>query len=119
MDDEKTNSILNTIKEMLDIESEDSTFDTEIIININSVLFFLNQLGIGDEAGFYITGTQEEWEDFIGTSSDLEAIKTYIYLQVRLLFDPPSTSYLISAMERQVSELEWRLNIQAEGGDVV
>lgn len=108
-------SILTTIKKMLGIESSYSHFDTDIIININSVLMTLQQLGVGPEDGFSIEGSSEKWCDFIEQRKDLEAIKTYIYLKVKLLFDPPTNSFSIDSYERQAKEFEWRLNVRAEG----
>lgn len=74
----------------------------------------LTQLGVGPETGFIITSDTETWSDFIGDKKDIEGVRTFIYLKVRLVFDPPTTSFLIEAMERQIRELEWRLNIQAD-----
>jgi hypothetical protein len=81
-------SILISIKKMLGIEDEYTHFDFDIIININSVLMTLNQLGVGPVVCFSITGKDELWTDFLGDSIDLDAVKTYVYLKVRLLFDP-------------------------------
>lgn len=108
-------SILTTIKKMLGIDSSYEHFDTDIIININSVLMTLQQLGVGPEDGFSIEGSSEKWGDFIEHRKDLEATKTYIYLKVKLLFDPPTNSFSIDSYERQAKEFEWRLNVQAEG----
>lgn len=108
-------SILTTIKKMLGIDSSYEHFDTDIIININSVLMTLQQLGVGPEDGFSIEGSSEKWSDFIEQRKDLEAIKTYIYLKVKLLFDPPTNSFSIDSYERQAKEFEWRLNVRAEG----
>ena len=97
---------------MLGIEAEYTHFDSDIIVNINSVFLSLNQLGVGTEEVFSITDSTEKWSDFLGTSIDLNAVKSFIYLKVRLLFDPPSTSVVIDSVERQIKELEWRLNVQ-------
>jgi hypothetical protein len=110
-------SILTTIKKLLGIEEDYTHFDTDITIHINSVFTILNQLAIGDEAGFKITDKTDTWVSVLGERNDLEAIKTYIYLKVRLIFDPPQTGYLVEALKNQCTELEWRLNVQAEGGD--
>jgi hypothetical protein len=99
---------------MLGIEENDTHFDTDIILNINSVLMSLNQLGVGPETCFVITSKEQTWANFLGDRKDLEAVKSYIYLKVRLIFDPPSTGFLLDAMQRQINEFEWRLNIQAE-----
>jgi hypothetical protein len=91
---------------------EDASFDTDIIIHINSVFFILNQLGVGPETGFFITGTDELWSAFLVEKRDIEAVKTYVYLKVRLIFDPPTSAFVVEAMERQIREFEWRLNTQ-------
>lgn len=107
-------SILASIKQMLGIDYMDSAFDFEIITNINTVFMSLYQLGFGPEEGFRISGNDDLWASYLFENLDIEAVKTYIYLKVRLLFDPPSTSFVIDALERQINELEWRLNIQFE-----
>jgi len=107
-------SILLTIKHMLGIEAEYNHFDQDVMFNINTVLMTSNQIGIGPAAGFLITGEAETWVDLLGERIDLEAIKSYIYLKVRLLFDPPSSSFVLDAMQRQATEIEWRLWIQVE-----
>lgn len=110
-------SILVSIKKMLGIDKDYDHFDPEIIIHINSVLMVLEQLGVGPEEGFFITGNDEVWSVFLGKHlKHIEAVKTYVYLKVRLIFDPPTTSFLIDAITRQITELEWRLNVKAEGG---
>jgi hypothetical protein len=81
---------------------------------INTVLLSLNQFGIGPESGFVISDATTTWKDLLGTRMDLEAIKTFIYLKVRLIFDPPTSAFVVEAMERQISELEWRINAQNE-----
>lgn len=110
-------SILIAVKKSLGIEQEYTHFDPDIIIHTNSALFALNQLGIGPKYGFVISGEQETWVNLIGARLDLEAVKTFIYLKVKLVFDPPQNSFLVKAIEDQIKELEWRLNVQAEGGD--
>lgn len=107
-------SILNTIKKLLNISYDDKNFDTDIIIQINSVFTILRQLGLGPSEGFRITGEDEEWNDFIDDDSMLDAIKTYVYLKTKLAFDPPLNASLLEAFERQIKELEWRLNVSVE-----
>lgn len=109
-------SILNSIKKMLGLDASYTAFDTDIIIHINSVFMILNQLGVGPEEPFTIISEDEIWADFLDTNKYLELVKSYMYLKVRLIFDPPTTGVLHEAMERQVKEFEWRLNVQAEGG---
>jgi hypothetical protein len=107
-------SILTSIKKMLGIEETVTQFDTDIIININSVFMILTQLGVGPEEGFIITDDSADWEDFLGDVVTQEAVKTYIYLKVRLIFDPPSSGFVLDSTERLLKEFEWRLNSQAE-----
>lgn len=108
-------SILNTTKKILGLAEDYTVFDLDIIIHINSILNVVTQLGIGPEDGFMIEDAAATWEDFLGSDKRMNAVKTYVYLRVRLLFDPPTTSYLINAMESQCRELEWRLNVTREG----
>lgn len=108
-------SILTSIKKLLGIAEEYEHFDADIIMHINTVFMTLTQLGVGPSAGFYIEDEEAIWEDFLPDRDKLQAIKTYIYLRVRLLFDPSSLgSATLSAYERQIQELEWRLNIAGE-----
>ena len=83
-------------------------------MHINSVFSTLQQLGVGPVTGFFITGNDETWGDFIGESTLINSVKSYVSLKVRLIFDPPATSFVIAAMEKQVQEFEWRLNVQAD-----
>lgn len=107
-------SILTDIKKMLGIEEVYTHFDADVILHTNSVMLSLNQLGIGPITGFMITDATETWTSLLAGRQDLIAIKTFVFLKVRLLFDPPSSSFVLDAMERQIKELEWRLNVQAE-----
>jgi hypothetical protein len=107
-------SILTSIKKLLGIDAEYIHFDQDIIMAINSALLAVNQLGIGPETGFSITDATQVWADLLGDKKDIDAVRSYVYLKVRLIFDPPSNSALIEAMERQIRELEWRLNIQVD-----
>jgi hypothetical protein len=109
-----SNSILTSTKKVLGIDADYDAFDDDIIMHINSVFFTLNQLGVGPTAGYMIEDATETWDAFIGNDPNLNAIKTYVYLRVRLLFDPPTTSYVITALNEQVKELEWRLNVYRE-----
>lgn len=112
-------SILNSIKKLLGIEPEYTHFDSDIILTINSVLLSVNQIGIGPSEGFNVTGETETWADLLGNRTDINAVRTYIQLKTRLIFDPPSTAHVLEAMERQVKEIEWRLNVQVDKGGVV
>lgn len=107
-------SILTDTKKTLGIPADYTAFDIDILIHINSVLAILNQLGIGPEEGFEVQDSTAEWSDFLGGDPLLNNVKTYVYLRVRLLFDPPSTSYLIEALTNQYKELEYRISIKRE-----
>lgn len=107
-------SILTSIKKLLGIEEDYTHFDPDIIMHINSVFMILNQLGVGPSEGFRIEDDIATWNDYTDNNLLYESVKTYIHLKVRLLFDPPASSSLIEAMNRQISELEWRLNVAAE-----
>lgn len=107
-------SILNTIKKMLGVPVDQTVFDVEILTHINTALLTLTQIGVGPKSGFMITGTEETWDEFLENSKIFEGVKTYVYLKVRLIFDPPSSSSVIEAFKATVTELESRLNYQAE-----
>lgn len=107
-------SILTSIKKLLGITEEYEHFDQDIIIHINSVFMILNQLGVGPSNGFSIMDKTAVWSDFISEGVNIEFVKSYIYLKVRLLFDPPTTSAVMESMNRMISELEFRLNVSAE-----
>jgi hypothetical protein len=107
-------SILTDTKKILGLGDVTDEFDLDILIHINSVFSTLNQLGIGPVTGFAIEDATAEWEDFLAGDSRLNQIKTYIYLRVRLLFDPPATSFHLVAMEKQIEQIEWRLNVMRE-----
>lgn len=107
-------NILDSIKKLLGIDETDLNFDQELIMHINSVFMVLHQLGVGPVGGFKISSNEEAWADFVGTRLDLESVKSYIYLKVRLLFDPPQNSFLVGSIEKQIEEHEWRLQVQVE-----
>lgn len=109
-------SILTSIKKLLGIAEDYTNFDMDIIIHINSVFSILTQLGVGPSEGFSISDKRDTWYDFIGDSTKIELVKTYIYLKVRLVFDPPQSSSVIDAINRTISELEWRLNVSVDPG---
>lgn len=109
-----SDSILTNTKKVLSIPADYPAFDEDIIMHINSVFSTLTQLGIGPVDGFMIEDDTAVWTDFIGTDLNLNPVKTYVFLRVRLLFDPPTTSYHIDAVRRQIEELEWRLNVYRE-----
>lgn len=107
-------SILLSIKKLLGITEDYKHFDVDIIMHINSVFPTLRQLGVGPTNGFTISDEQALWTDFLGESNNLEDVKTYVYLKVKLIFDPPLSSVVTDSINRMLSELEWRINIDAE-----
>lgn len=108
-------SILNSTKKILGIDEDYLVFDLDVMTFINSAFGTLTQLGIGPDEGFYINDASAEWVDFLGDDKRLNAVRQYVYLKVRLLFDPPDTGYLVTAYEKQIAEHEWRLNVVREG----
>lgn len=115
---ETVDSILNTIKKMLGMETDYNAFDTDIIMNINSAIMILRQLGIGPLGGFSITGETETWNDLVGSSKLYDGVKTYIYLKVKSVFDPSTSTAASDASKEMIKELEWRLSSESDyGGD--
>lgn len=105
-----TDSILNSIKDMIGgLDPEDDSYDIPIIAHINSAFSVLTDRGVGPEEGFLITGPDEVWSDYIQTSKKMEMVKTYIYLNVKLTFDPPSNATYFSSLEKMMNQYEWRL----------
>ena len=107
-------SILTSIKKLLGLTKEYTNFDMDIMMHINSVFMILNQLGVGPANGFRIEDDTTEWSEFITEDDNLDAVKSYIHLKVKLLFDPPLNSAVMEAMKQTINELEWRLNVKAE-----
>lgn len=107
-------SILNSVKKMLGFTEEYDAFDMDIIININMVFNILNQIGVGPSNGFSITDSSATWSDYVGNNNKLEMVKTYVYLKVKQIFDPGTSSALNTAIENQIKELEWRLSVQVD-----
>ena len=110
-------SILLTIKKLLGLCEDYNAFDMDIIIHINMVFNILNQMGVGPKEGFIVKGPEDKWNDYVRDSRKLEMVKTYIYLKVRQIFDPGTSSALNNAIEAQISELEWRLSAQVDPGN--
>lgn len=107
-------SILTSIKQQLGIIEDYDAFDNELIIHINSVLRILNQMGVG-KTGFNISDSSSTWSDFLGEhEKDLSDVKTYVYLKVRTIWDPPTVGSHVTAMENMIKELEWRINVQID-----
>jgi len=107
-------SILTSIKKLLGIAEEYTHFDADLIIHINSVLSILTQIGVGPAEGFSIKDKSSVWEDFVPENSKWELIKSYTYMKVKLLFDPPLSSAVIESTNRIISELEWRIQVAAD-----
>ncbi len=103
-------SILDSIKQMLGIEVEDKVFDKELIIYINGALMVIGQLGIGP-SGYTIQDGTNIWDEFMRGRTDLEVVKSNVYLRVRLIFDPPQNSFLVSAIQEQIKEYDWRIEL--------
>jgi hypothetical protein len=113
-------SILKSTKKILGVGVDDDSFDLDIITHINTAFSTLQQLGVGPETGFVIEDDTTEWGDFLDPTTEkvkLSQAKTVVYLRTRLLFDPPTSAYLLDAAQRQLQEHEWRLNIAREETD--
>lgn len=107
-------SILRGTKKSLGLAPENRAFDHDVITHINTAFFTLNQLGVGPEEGFMIEDDDAEWDEFTEGRINLNAVQSYVYLRVRLLFDPPGTSYHLTALDDQRKELEHRLKMDRE-----
>lgn len=108
-------SILESTKKTLGLTSDYKAFDADIVMHINTVFMTLNQLGFGPVNGFSIEDDEENWDAFLGNDPRLNSIRTYMFLRVRKLFDPPTTSIHMDALNQQITELEWRLSVHREG----
>lgn len=108
-------SILISTKKILGLPKDHEEFDLDVVLHINSVLSTLDQLGIGPEGAFMIEDDTATWTELLGNDNRLNAVKTYVYLRVRLLFDPPTVGYHVEALKEQIKELEFRLNVTREG----
>ncbi len=104
-------SILDSVKRAVGLDTTDEVFDGELIMYINLVFTILNQIGVGPTDSYTITDSNDVWSDFSSDSSVVMLVKTYMYIKVRLLFDPPTSSFLATALQDQATEYEWRLNI--------
>lgn len=111
-------SILNTIKKMLGLSADYTPFDTDIIVLINSTLMTLTQANVGPSEGYRITGPDNTWNEFLTNSVMLEPAKEYVYLKVKLIFDPPASSTAANAMQTAIDEILWRLTVQSESADI-
>lgn len=105
-------SILDSIKKLLGITDEYKHFDVDIIMHINTAFLTLQQLGVGPKEGYSIQDEHDKWEDYLPLGEHrLESVKTYIYLKVKLAFDPPQSSSVTESYNRMISELEWRISV--------
>lgn len=109
-----SDSILTSIKKLLDIQPEYTHYDANIMMYINSVIASLSQLGVGPTYGFMIQDATSTWDDFLGDDPRLNNVKTLIWLQVKLLFDPPPTSFAIDSFKEQIAKLEWLISVHRE-----
>lgn len=107
-------SILTSIKQLLGIMEDYEHFDAQLIIHINSVFMILTQLGVGPSEGFVIKDKSDTWSEFLTTGQNLELVKSYVHLRVKLLFDPPQSSIVMECLNRMISEYEWRLNVAVD-----
>lgn len=110
-------SILNSIKKLLGIAEDYDYFDSDIIMHINSVFATLTQLGVGPEDGFSIDDESEKWEDFLSEERMLHSVKSYMFMKVKLMFDPPLSSAVIECTKEQIKELEWRLQVAVDSAN--
>ena len=111
MPPETKDSILGTTKKILGLAESYTIFDLDVITHINTVMTTLEQLGVGPVGGFRVEGYGETWEAYLGADPKWSLVKSYIYLRVKLLFDQPTTSFAITSLEKQISEMEWRLTV--------
>lgn len=109
-----SDSIFDTIKESLGVDVENAEYDTELKMFVNSALSTLTQLGVGPKAGFMVTSKEDRWVEFIGLDNRLNAVKTYVHLRCKMLFDPPAQGFVVTAIKEQIEELEWRLNVTVD-----
>ena len=108
-------SILTSVKKLLMIAEDDHSFDADIIVLINGAIFALGQLGLGAARGFSIADDIATWDDLLGGAGELEAVKTYIYLKVRAVFDPPASSAVSESLKHAADEAEWRVLAELDG----
>ena len=107
-------SVLNTVKKLLNISPDYAAFDLDIMLYINSTFIILRDLGVGPNIPFSITGQMESWSSFTENNAEVDMVKTYVANKVRLIFDPPANSFTIEAIKSVIAEFEWRLNSNAE-----
>lgn len=102
-------SVLLSTKQMLGISPEDTSFDVNVLMNINTALTILMELGLTEAEDQLVTDDKMTWDDLLGGRTDIEYVKTYVYQKVKMIFDPPTSTAAIDAMQRSINELEWRI----------
>ena len=107
-------SILMTIRKLVCGNPYADHFDTDLLVHINACFSILNQLGVGPENGFVVTDETQSWSSYIADNYILNMVKTYVTLKVKKIFDPPLTSSVLEAMDKEISQLEWRLNVAVD-----
>ena len=107
-------SILMTIRKLVCGNPYADHFDTDLLVHINACFSVLNQLGVGPENGFIVTDETQSWSSYIADNYILNMVKTYVTLKVKKIFDPPLTSSVLEAMDKEISQLEWRLNVAVD-----
>jgi len=108
-------SILNSVKKMCGVDPSLTVFDDVLLMHINTVFADLEQLGVGPVGGFMIEDDAPTWNTFFGDDPRWSSVKSYVYFRVRLMFDPPTTGYLVESFDEQIQKMEWRLNVTREG----
>lgn len=112
-------SILDSMKKLLGMDASYTVFDVDLVIHINSIFATLAQFGVGPPEGFFIQGSGEEWHTFTSDNVLINNVKSYMYLKLRLMFDPPSSSSVLKSMEEQTKELEWRMKVAADTSSLI
>lgn len=107
-------SILMTIRKLVCGDPHADHFDTDLLVHINACFSILNQLGVGPESGFVVTDETQSWSSYVADNRTLNMVKTYVTLKVKKIFDPPLTSSVLEAMDKEISQLEWRLNVAVD-----
>jgi hypothetical protein len=107
-------SILNSTKKILGLTESYTAFDLDIITHINAAFSHLDQLGVGEDGGYFITDADQTWEQFVVPENQKNLVKSYIFLKVKMAFDPPATSFHVTALKEQIEQFEWRLNLSRE-----
>lgn len=106
-----TNSIFQSVKKVVGLLEDDTSFDQDVLLHINSVVSTLRQLGLSIPRDFYVRDDVQTWRDLLGEFRDLDLVKSYMTMKVRLMFDPPSSSFGLKSMEEMTKEYEWRINV--------